>query len=230
MAFQAYSIRPATKYYWIRLIDHTTIVMLLNIIKTDKSWVKASAINFLGLTKNQEYAPIYLTALNDMSDRVINSAAVALGKTKSPKAFDALQKLVSKPSMKSQSLLSALSGLKELGDLRAYDIAYKALSDMQLPRWRLPDGSVWDFRVFAAQTIFSLGKSDEAYPMVFEHLKKSMDENDLNGIFNTVLVINALTSSKAQQTYDLLKVKFDKIPDILAAVNYYEAQYKESLK
>jgi|JI10StandDraft_1071094.scaffolds.fasta_scaffold10559_4 aminopeptidase N len=211
-------------------LDEATIAMLLSVIKTNKSWLKASAIGFLGSTKDVKYVPIYLTALNDVSDRVISSAAVALGKTKSPKAFDALQKLATKPSMKSQSMLSALSGLKELGDVRGYDIAYKALSDLQLPRWRLPDGSVWDFRIFAAQTIASLGKSDDAYSMVLEQLKKSMNENDLNGVFNSVLVINALASPKAQEAYELLKMKFKDDTSILAAVNYYETQLKETIK
>ncbi len=211
-------------------IDEATIEMLLSVIKTNKSWLKSSAISFLGSTKDVKYVPIYLAALNDVSDRVISSAAIALGKTKSPKAFDALQKLANKPSMKSQSMLSALSGFKELGDVRGYDVAYTALSDLQLPRWRLPDGSVWDFRIFAAQTIASLGKSDDAYPMVLEQLKKSMNENDMNGMFNTVLVINALSSPKAQEAYELLKIKFKDDANILAAVVYYETQFKETIK
>jgi HEAT repeat protein len=76
-------------------------------------------------------------ALNDSSQRVVNAAANALGKSKSPKAFDALVKLKDKPSWKSQSLIAALNGLKELGDPRGVAIAYEALANVQLPRWHL---------------------------------------------------------------------------------------------
>ena len=49
--------------------------------------------------------------------------------------------------MRSQSLLAALGGLKELGDPRGFDIAYKALSDLSLPRWRLSSiPPSWDYR------------------------------------------------------------------------------------
>ncbi len=211
-------------------IDSVTIQMLLTVIKNDRSWVKASAISFLGLTKDQKFTGLYLTALNDVSDRVINAAAVALGKTKDPRAFEALKKLVTKPSMKSQSLLSALGGLKELGDQRAFEIAIKALSDLKLPRWRLPDGSVWDFRIIAAQTIASLGKAEEAYPLIFERLKISMDENDLNGIFNNVLIIKALADPKGLEAFDILKIKFKDDVNTLAAVDFHESLFKETLK
>ena len=119
-------------------LDDATIEALLTVInRKDKSWTQQAAIGFLGTTRNPKFADIYLKALTDPSDRVITAAAVALGKTKSPKAFDALANLVNKPSMKSQSLLSALSGLKELGDPRGFELAFKALSDPNLPRWRL---------------------------------------------------------------------------------------------
>ena len=67
--------------------DKPTIALLLQTIKREKSWLRATAINTLGQTKDARHVPIYLQALQDESDRVINAAAIALGKTKSPKAF-----------------------------------------------------------------------------------------------------------------------------------------------
>lgn len=212
-------------------LDDATISTLLTVIKNDKSWLRAGAIGLLGNTSDAKFTDIYLNALNDESFRVINSAAIALGKTKDAKAFDALAKLKDKPSMKSQSLLSSLAGLKELGDPRGFDIAYKALSDLNLPRWRLSSiPPTWDYRDMAADTIKSLGKSDKAYPLIFERFKKSMAENDINGIFTNVFLIITLADERGQEAFDLLKVKYKDDANAMTTVNQYETQFKESIK
>lgn len=167
--------------------------------------------------------------MTDSSDRVINVAANALGKTKSPKAFDALVKLADKPSWKSQSLISALNGLKELGDPRGVDFALKALSDIKSPRWWL-GVSVWDYPIAAAETIVGLGKSDLAYPLIVERFKKSMGENDINDIFSNVLLITTLGDPRAQEVFDLLKNKFKSDENAMIAVNQYEQLFNKSIK
>lgn len=210
--------------------NDVTIAVLLDVIKNEKSWLKAGAIRFLGTTKNPKFAAIYLQALHDSSDRVISAAAIALGKTKSPLAFDALAKLVNKPSMKSQSLLSALAGLKELGDKRGYKIAYNALVDLKLPRWRLPTPPVWDFRITAAETIVSLGKASSVYPMIMGRFQQSMKENDLNGIFNNLLLISILGDKRGQAAFDILKVKFKSDENTMTAINQFEAQFRNAIK
>lgn len=212
------------------VLDKATTSMLLTIIKNDKSWIKASAIRCLGLTNNPQYADLYLKALADPSDRVINTAAVALGKSKSPKAYDALAKLVSKPSWKNQSLMSALNGLQQLGDPRGYDIAFNALADVNQPRWTLPTPPIWDYRVFAAQTIAALGKSEHAFPLVFDRFKKSLAENDSHVIFNYALLIATLADARGQEAFDLLKVKFKVDENAMAAVSQYEAQFQSAIK
>jgi aminopeptidase N len=222
-------IAPATETKPVPL-DEATIAMLLTIIKNEKAWNRAAAISFLGMTQDPKYTDLYLNALNDVSDRVINTAAVALGKTKSPRAFDALAKLVNKPSWKNQSLMSALGGLRQLGDPRGFDIAFKALSDPNLLRWRLPVPPVWDFRIVAAETIVALGKGDAAYPLIFGRFKKSMDENDLSGIFNNILLITKLADPRGQEAFELLKAKFKDDANAMTAVNMYEAQFNEALK
>jgi aminopeptidase N len=212
-------------------LDDATVALLLNVIKKDKSWVRASAIGFLGTTRNPKYAGIYLDALSDESFRVINSAAIALGRSKSPKAFGALAKLKDKPSMKSQGLISALAGLKELGDSRGFEIAFNALSDTDLPRWRLPGNPpTWDYRDFAASTIASLGKSERAYPLIFERFNKSVAENDINGIFSNVLLITILADPRGQEAFDLLKAKFKDDTNATTAIDQLETQFKDGLK
>lgn len=222
-------LAPATETKPVTL-DEATVSMLLTVIKNEKSWNRTAAINFLGMTRDIKYADLYISYLNDESDRVINAAATALGKSKSPKAFDVLAKLVNKPSWKNQSLMSALSGLKELGDARGFDVAFAALSDLKLRRWRLPNPPVWDLRVFAVNTIAALDKSDTAYPLVLERFKKSVDENNLNDIFNNVLLITSLADPRGQEVFDLLKVKFKDDASAMEAVKQYETQFKEAIK
>jgi aminopeptidase N len=210
-------------------LDEATIGMLLTVIKNDKPWVRTSAISLLGMTRDPKYADIYLEAFNDQSDRVINAAANALGKSKSPLAFPALAKLTNKPSWKSQSLISALNGLKELGDPRGVAIAMKALADKKLPRWWLAV-PVWDYPIAAAETLVALGRGKDAFPMIFQRFKASLNEDDLNDIFSNVLLLVTLADARGQEAFDLLKVKFKNHPDAMSAVNQYETQFIEALK
>lgn len=211
-------------------LDNATITMLLQVIKNDQSWLRANAIGFLGMTRDPKFADLYLNALNDQSFRVINSAAISLGKSKSSKAFDALAKLKDKPSMKSQTLISSLVGLKELGDPRGFAIAFRALSDQKLLRWRLPTPPIWDYRVFAAQTIAALGKSAEAYPLLLERFKKAMEENDVEGMFNNAVLVATIADPRGEEVFAMLKVKFKDDANAMAAVSQFETQFKSALK
>jgi aminopeptidase N len=211
-------------------LDQATIAMLLTVIKNQQSWNRAAAISFLGTTRKAEFVDLYLHYLGDESDRVINAAAIALGRSKSPKAFDALAKLVNKPSWKNQSLMSSLVGLKELGDPRGFSIAFRALEDSKLHRWRLPTPPVWDLRVFAVDTIVSLGKGEATFPLIFERFKKSMAENDISGVFNNVVLLNKLGDPRGQEAFDLMRTKFKDDAVTMSAVELYAVQFKEALK
>lgn len=208
-------------------LDDPTRKMLLSLIQNEKSWLKASAIGFLGATRDPKYAPIYIEALRDVSDRVVNQATVALGKSKSPKAFAALQGLPARPSWKNQSLMSALNGLRELKDPRGYDLAYHALEDLSLHRWRLPTPPVWDLRVFAVETIVALNKSSDAYGLLQRHFEQSLQEDDLEGIFNNAWLLVKLGDRRATTQLDLLADKYKGHPDYLSAVDQLRSQLKD---
>lgn len=192
--------------------------------------MRSSALFYLGTTNDKKYAPIYLSYLYDKSDRVTNAAAVALGKTKSPKAFDALVKLKDKPSWKNQSLISALNGLKQLNDPRSFAIALHALKDTPaLPRWTLANNT-WDFRVVAAETLVALGKGMEGFPVVMERFKKSIAENDTNDIFQNVLLIAILGDPRGEEVFELLRLKFKDDENAMIAVEQYASQFKDAMK
>ncbi|MBL7885316.1 MAG: HEAT repeat domain-containing protein [Flavobacterium sp.] len=210
-------------------LNKTDENILLQCIDKEQSWLKANAIRVLGTTKKQEYVDLYLQLFNDPSQRVVASAAAALGKTKSPRAYDALLLLMEKTSMKSQSRIAALNGLRELGDERGFEIALKALSDLNLPRWRLAT-SGWDYRVFAAQLIASLNKSEVVLPLILERFKNSLNENDIDGVFNNIVLINALAHPKGQEAYDLLKEKYANNTTIMSAITTFEEQFKNVIK
>jgi HEAT repeat protein len=209
--------------------DSSTISMLLQLIKTEKSWLKTSAIFTLGNTKEAKYSDVYIAALNDESDRVINAAAVALGKTKSPEAYAILINLEKKPSWKSQSRISALNGLEQLGDIRAVDFVLRCLADNQSPRWYLAT-PVWDYPYTAAYTLVALGKAELGFPVLFERFKKSLEDNDLNDIFQNVQLIDILKDERAKEMYALLREKFKHEVPVLEAVENYEQNFLESLK
>ena len=204
--------------------DAETTAMLLRLIKEEKSWVKSNAINVLGMTKNPKYAPIYIEALSDYSDRVVNMAAIALGKTKHPKAFDELIKLKDKPSWKNQSLISTLYGLKELQDPRAYDLAIKSLVDSDNPHWNLGT-PVWDHRLAAAHTLVAIGKTKEAYPLIESQLKAAMKERNMNDIFYNALMISILKDPRGKDMFAELEAYFAKSEDALKAIGNLKSAY-----
>lgn len=208
--------------------DKKTTDLLLTLIKEERSWLRASAISMLGMTNDQQYDDLYISLLADTSDRVINVAAIALGKTKSPKAFDALVKLKSRPSWKNQSLMSALNGLAQLKDPRGIEIAVAALADVQLPRWYLGNG--WDYPFVAAQALASLGAGDKAYPLVLDRFKIALQENNLDDIFDHVLLITTLADPKGKEVFELLKQKYKGNETIMTAITNYEEQFNSSIK
>ncbi len=210
--------------------DEKTLAIVQSLIKEESSWLRSSAIFFLASTNDMKYAPLYISYLNDKSDRVVNAAAFALAKTKNPKAFDVLFNLKDKPSWKNQSLMSVLNAMKSLGDPRTVEIALNALKDNPAkPRWTLANNS-WDYRVVAAETLVAFGKGNEGYPVVLERFKRSMEENDINDIFNNVMLTAILATPEGQEIFDAVKIRFKDDPNALKAVGQYEEQFKEAIK
>ncbi|MBK8053615.1 MAG: hypothetical protein IPK35_10185 [Saprospiraceae bacterium] len=203
--------------------------LLLDIIKKEKSWIKSTAIFMLGSTSDSAYFDLYQSALTDTSDRVINAAAIAIGKTKSIKAYDVLMNMENQKSWKNQNRISALNGLQQLGDERAADYAMYCIKDNISPRWYLATPT-WDYPFTAMNTLVSLGKGDLAYPILIDRFKKSLNDNDVNVIFQNVQLIDLLKDKRAGEMYTMLKEKFKDDKVILEAVYSYEKNYNDSIK
>lgn len=211
------------------VFDQVTIDMLQEVIKKDESWVKSSAIWFLGMTKNPKYDWIYIDAFEDWSDRVTNAAAIALGKTKSSKAYDALIALKDKPSWKNQSLISSLNGLQQLEDPRGIDLALKSLTNAEEAHWTLGT-PIWDHRLAAAGTLVALDEANEAYPIIFTQFSKAMEENDLNDIFYNTLQVVTLADPRGQEVFELLKTKFKNDDNTMKTIEVLETQFMKVVK
>lgn len=208
-------------------LNPDTETMLLDIIRKENSWMRAAAISFLGDSGNPAHAELYIRHFQDSSDRVVNAAANALGKSKSEKALAALIRLPAKPSWKNQSLISALNGLRALGDPGGAALAMEALKDSAAaPRWTLAT-PVWDFRLAAAETLAALGKGHEAYPLVHRRFLAAMQENDVNDIFGNVLLMVALADPRAQEVLPTLRERFKHDANAMQAVEGFAAQIND---
>lgn len=205
------------------------ITILKEIIENENSWNRASAITFLGLTKESKYEAIYINALNDNSDRVINAAAISLGRSKSKLAFAALVSLATKPSWKNQSLISTLNGLKELGDKKGIPIALRAIEDKTGAHWTLST-PIWDYRIAAAETIAHLGDTEAAFPVILERLNKSLEEKDVNDIFSNLILINVLKDKRGIEAYDFIENSYKKDSTLMSAIKFYRQQFIPTTK
>lgn len=210
--------------------DNETVNMLLDIVEKDSSWMRTAAISFLGFSKDNKFIPLYKKYLSDKSDRVINAAAIALGKTKDKTVFPILNELRFKSSWKNQSLISALNGMKELGNKRAIPIALEALKDTPaMPRWTLAT-STWDFRIAAAETLVALNAGSEGFDIVYKRYLQSIADNDISDIFNNVLLMATIGDKRGKPIFDQLKLKFKDHTAALTAIAQYEDQFNQQVK
>lgn len=105
--------------------------------KDQNARVRARSITSLAATGDASLATVYQQLLNDQSYAVIRAAAAALGHTKADVAFDSLIKLLDAPSWHNTIRVSVLSGLSELGDKRALDVALRFAAQGDYPQVRL---------------------------------------------------------------------------------------------
>jgi aminopeptidase N len=203
-------------------LDDATVQVLLKAAKDPKAPMRSDAISFLGLTRDVKYADLYLAALGDQSYGVMDAAAAALGKTKSPKAYDALIKLTNTPSWRSRIQIAGLGGLAELGDKRVFEIAYKTATDKTLES---------HLRTSALAVVGATGKGDpRAYPLISEVFKKALAENDFQSLVDSLEAIVKLADPRGQEAFDALKAKFKNSANFLGFIAVQEAAFKKALK
>jgi aminopeptidase N len=143
---------------------------LLAAVKDKSPHVRERAISVLGAAKDASQAGVYLGYLNDPSYNVIRAAATALGTTKDPRSYDALNKLLDQPSWRETIRISGLAGLAALGDPRALDVALRFSAR----------GNPLGVRSAALNVLGSAGKNDpRAYPVLADAFMSAVDSGNL---------------------------------------------------
>ncbi|MGB7068249.1 MAG: M1 family aminopeptidase [Pyrinomonadaceae bacterium] len=203
-------------------LDDVTTAVIERLTKDAKPLIRADALELLGETNDPKYADLYLSFLDDPSYTVVEQAASALGNTKSPKAFPALEKLVKTRSWRGKIAIAGLSGLAELGDKLGFDLAYPLATDKSHPM---------SVRAAALEVIGAVGKGDKrAYPLIAGNFKKALTDNDFNGIFRGITAIVDLADPRGQEAFDLLKEKFKNQANVMAFITMQESQFKAAIQ
>ncbi len=201
--------------------DAATITALTNATKDKNSNVRAAAISGLGFLRDAKYAGIFLAGLNDQSYGVITASSIALARTKDAKAFDALVKLVETSSWKDQIRIAGLNGLAALGDKRALETGFKYTEKSNSPA----------VRVTALNVLAASGKGDSrVYPLLLESFKKSLENNDFQGIFSGFQGFIRLEDPRGQEAFDLAKAKFKDQQNFLGFISQLETQFKKAIE
>jgi aminopeptidase N len=132
--------------------------------------VRAQAITSLALSKDPALASFYQQFLSDPSYGVIKAAALAIGETRVPGAFESLIKLLDAPSWRDNIRASALLGLAALRDKRALDIAFRFAQGGNAPQ----------VRVAALRVLGGIGAGDpKVFTLVSETTTKAFESEDL---------------------------------------------------
>ena len=208
--------RPAAK------IDEPVLQAVIRMTKDPNSLTRGDAFELLGETQDPKHADLLIAALNDQSYFVIDQAALALGRVKSPKAADALAKLTVGTTWRNRIEGAGLRGLAELGDKKAFEPAYKIAADKTRPL---------EVRTAALAVVSATGKGDpRAFPIIFDRFKASLDAGDFEDVTRGLEALTLLADPRGQQAFDLMRQKFKDDPALLAGVKFYEDQFKAALK
>jgi HEAT repeat protein len=192
------------------------------------AWLRSTALRILGDSRDPSLADVYLAHLGDASDRVINAAAIALGRTGDARAWPALSALRHHPSWKHQSLISALAGLRELGDPRGADVALAALEDVHSTRWVLAT-AVWDYPVAAAQTLAALGQGARGVPVLRTRLDAALQGRDTTDVFYTLLLLATLGDEGGRPAFALVRARHGADAGAQEALAAQEAMLEQAI-
>ena len=201
-------------------LEPATLTALTTAAKDKNSLVRTAAIEVLGASNDPKYADIYLTALNDQSYGVIDSASISLANTKDTRSFDALVKLVNADSWKDHIRLAGLQGLASLGDKRAVNLGFK-YTDKSYPA---------NVQNRALGVLAASGKGDERiFPLLMNNFKTALENNNFQAIFGGLQSFVKLADPRGQEAFDLAKAKFKDQANFAEFIGRIETQFKEAV-
>lgn len=193
---------------------------LLAALKDPKSSVRAKTITSLASSNDPSLASVYQSMLNDQSYAVIRAAAVSLGQTKSPGAYDALTKLLETPSWRETIKTSALSGLAALEDKRALEIALRYAGK----------GNQSPVRGAALRLLGKIGKDDpRAFPLVAETFNQAVDRTDFGLTIAAAEALVSLGDRRGLATFEEASKQSVEVPQIQDLIKGFQEQLQKRL-
>ena len=182
--------------------------------------VRVRAVSSLAATKDAALADLYQRLLNDPSYGVIRAAAVALGQTKSPTAYDSLIKLADVSSWRDTIRASALNGLAALGDKRALELGVKYAA--------APNQTA--VRSGALAILGAVGRDD---PRTIEILSGTLNEayerRNFGLLSGAAEALVSLGDQRGLAIFEELSRKASSSPQIVSAIAGFETRLRAKL-
>jgi aminopeptidase N len=193
---------------------------LLRATSDKRAAVRARAITSLATSKDPSLASTYQPLLTDESYAVIRAAAVALGQTKSPTAYDSLAKLLDTTSWRDTIRASALSGLGALQDKRALEIGLRYAGK----------GNQSQVRAAALRLLGNVGKDDpRVYPVITDSFTQALGRTDFNLAFASADGLVSLGDPRGLTLMEQLSKTYESVPQIQGLIRTYQDQLRKKI-
>ena len=194
---------------------------LLQATKDKRAAVRARAVTSLAASNDASLAGVYTQLLNDESYAVIRTAALALGQTKGPSAYDALVKLMDTPSWRDNIKASALSGLGAFGDKKALEIGLRSAGKGNQPQ----------VKAAALRLLGNVGKDDSrVYPLITESLTQALDRTDFSLAFAAAEALVSLGDKRGLPLLDQLFKTYEGVPQIQGLIRTFQDQLRKKIE
>jgi hypothetical protein len=167
--------------------------------------------------KDSTLADSYLQLLGDRSYAVIRAAALSLGQTTSPAAFDALSKLTEEASWRDTIRASGLNGLAALGDQRGLDLGLKYYVA----------GNPNAVRIAALALIGSTGRNDpRVFPILNTQLTEALEHRNFALFIGAAEAVVSLGDERGLAVFQQLSKNAGTPPRFVAALSGFEVRLR----
>ena len=194
-------------------------VVLVDALKDKDPRVRKAAVTSLGKRRDPSLADTFVELLRDRSYATIRAASIALGATKSDRAYDLLRQLTSVASWRNSIRASALAGLAVLGDSRALDLGL---------RYATSTNPV-DVRLAALALLGSVGRGDaRVLPEISEAFERAVLSGSTTSTDATAKALVELGDPKALKVFEDARNNAKK-PELRFLITQFEQQLRHKL-
>jgi aminopeptidase N len=182
--------------------------------------VRARALNALASFKDPALAPVFTRHLDDQSYASIRAAALGLGSSKSPAAYDALTKLLQTPSWRDAIRAAGLNGLASLADARALETGF---------RYAAKENRT-NVRAAAITLIGATGKADQrSFPLISDALRKGAETSNFQLLASAGNALVTLGDPRGVDVFEEVRKAADN-PQLQGFIAQMEDRLKKSLQ